>query len=91
MREHHVEGVRDLMWLFEKKLQVWALNILCKGFKPSISVDYISAELNFEDRDSCLEFLDTLGCILDKNKSSLLFKESKQAVAESKLLQGGFD
>jgi hypothetical protein len=90
MKSHPLEGVRDLLRLFDSKLRAWALLLLCRSFKPSIDLVYLQEVLNFESPHELLTFLTSIGGVVDEPKTKLLIKESKQAVSESKLLQGGF-
>lgn len=46
--------------------------------------------MNFDDLPTCVEFLTSIGCILDQEKGILLLKESKKPVSESKLIENGF-
>lgn len=91
LSEHTVEGVRDILVLFLPKLRVWALNILCKSFKPSVAIADIQERMLFDGVEECAEWVKSIGCVLDAEGRQLMLKESKQAVSESKLLQGGFD
>lgn len=61
------------------------------SFKPAVTFEYLAEVLNFENFDECQEFLEKIGCTTNKEKLTLLLKESKAAVSETKLLQGGFD
>jgi len=61
------------------------------SFKPTIPLAYIESNLNFDSSEQCVEFLKEVGCSLDLDGQQLKLKESKEAVSQSKLLQGGFD
>lgn len=56
-----------------------------------MSIEYIVDQLNIESSEECIEKLLKLGCVLDEERLNIKLKESKQAVCESKLLEGGFD
>lgn len=90
MKGHPMEGVRDLLSLFADKLRVWALLILCRSFKPAVELAYLEENLKFDSKEELVKFLTSVGATTDDQKKKLLVKESKQAIAESKLLQGGF-
>jgi hypothetical protein len=47
--------------------------------------------LNFDNFEDCQAFLDSAGCTTNKEKMTLLLKESKPTISESKMLEGGFD
>lgn len=62
-----------------------------RSYKPSVTYEYLAEVLNFQNFEECQEFLDQVGCITNKEKMTLILKDSKNIVAESKLLQGGFN
>ena len=61
------------------------------SFKPTVTLQYVTEKMNFKTVAASQEFLVSLGCQINRDKGLLMLKESKQAVGESKLLQGGFD
>src|SRR3990167_7895805 len=50
---------------------------LTHSYKPSVTLDYIQHTMNFADSESCVQFLTTVGCILNQEKGVLMLKESK--------------
>lgn len=90
MRSHPIEGVRNLLRLFVTKLRTWSVLILCRSFKPTVDFAYLLETLCFESQEEMIKFFGSIGAVCDAQKGKLMLKESKQAVSESKLLQGGF-
>eukprot|EP01135_Chromosphaera_perkinsii_P003393 Nk52_evm17s242 gene=Nk52_evmTU17s242 len=69
-----------LLKFFVNKERDKALKIICKGFGPSISIDYITAHLEFETPEECIKYLEEEKKLslsaFTKNKTALNCKES---------------
>lgn len=60
-------------------IRLKALQRMCKGYKPSVPLDFVLDQLAFDDKDIALEFLQRLGCVVTTQPSE---RESTSSTAD---------
>jgi hypothetical protein len=55
--ENQPKSSRDLFNIFAPKYRIEVLKIITKGFRPSLPLDYLQTELNFNTKKEMMEFL----------------------------------
>ncbi|KAI8147788.1 SAC3/GANP/Nin1/mts3/eIF-3 p25 family-domain-containing protein [Fennellomyces sp. T-0311] len=73
-----------LMDQFVERERVRALLILCKAYRPTLSIEFIEGELAFENKQDLFKFLSSHNaCILTERKDALDTKVASINLAES--------
>ncbi|PRP81992.1 SAC3/GANP family protein [Planoprotostelium fungivorum] len=54
-----------------------ALRFMCKAYRPTLAIDFITSQMCFRDVKQCTDFIQACGAVVDSTGAYLMCKESK--------------
>jgi hypothetical protein len=75
-----------LLDIFAPRLRKAAVASMCQAYLPAVPLGYVRKALDFVTEAECVDYLKTLGCVVDED--TLRSKESLEGLREAGVLVG---